>query len=101
MKTRPTTFPPASKGQPSTRSLLTLDRINLLTADVRDRVGPYLSVSLKGGEHRYATGFLYLAAIAGCALAFFAVLMPGTRSAETASPGQSNQPGTDAQQATA
>ncbi|PPQ30159.1 MFS transporter [Rhodopila globiformis] len=27
----------------------------------------------------YATGFLYLAAIAGCALAFFALLMPETR----------------------
>ena len=39
------------EGQPSTRSLRSLDGINFLMADVRDGVGPYLSVFLKGGEH--------------------------------------------------
>ncbi len=38
-------------GQPSPRSLRGLDGINFLMADVRDGVGPYLSVFLKGGEH--------------------------------------------------
>ena len=37
--------------RPSTRSLRGLDGVNLLMADVRDGVGPYLSVFLKGGEH--------------------------------------------------
>jgi len=37
--------------QPSARSLRGLDAINLLMADVRDGVGPYLAVFLKGGEH--------------------------------------------------
>lgn len=37
--------------RPSARSLGGLDGINLLMADVRDGVGPYLSVFLKGGEH--------------------------------------------------
>ena len=36
---------------PSARSQRGLDGINLLMADVRDGVGPYLSVFLKGGEH--------------------------------------------------
>ncbi len=36
---------------PSLRSLRGLDSINLLMADVRDGVGPYLAVFLKGGEH--------------------------------------------------
>jgi MFS family permease len=36
---------------PSTRSLRGLDGINFLMADVRDGVGPYLSVFLKGQEH--------------------------------------------------
>src|SRR5271156_1919608 len=35
----------------SQRSLRGLDGINFLMADVRDGVGPYLSVFLKGGEH--------------------------------------------------
>ena len=39
------------EGQPSVRSLRGLDGINFLRADVRDGVGPYLSVFLKGGEH--------------------------------------------------
>ncbi len=42
---------PASEGQPSARSLRGLGGINLLMADVRDGVGPYLSVFLKGAEH--------------------------------------------------
>ncbi len=37
--------------QPSARSLRGLDAINVLMADVRDGVGPYLAVFLKGGEH--------------------------------------------------
>jgi predicted MFS family arabinose efflux permease len=41
----------AAGGAPSTRSLRGLDGINFLMADVRDGVGPYLSVFLKGGEH--------------------------------------------------
>ncbi len=42
---------PATEPAPSARSLHGLDGINLLMADVRDGVGPYLSVFLKGGEH--------------------------------------------------
>ena len=41
----------AESAQPSTRSLRGLDGITFLMADVRDGVGPYLSVFLKGGEH--------------------------------------------------
>jgi MFS family permease len=37
--------------QASPRSLQGLDAINLLMADVRDGVGPYLSVFLKGSQH--------------------------------------------------
>ncbi len=36
---------------PSAASLRGLDGLNFLMADVRDGVGPYLSVFLKGGEH--------------------------------------------------
>ena len=36
---------------PSARSLHGLDGINLLMADVRDGVGPFLSVFLKGSLH--------------------------------------------------
>ena len=39
------------KDGPSGRSLRGLDGVNLLMADVRDGVGSYLSVFLKGGEH--------------------------------------------------
>ncbi len=39
------------QGRPSAPSLRGLDGINFLMADVRDGVGPYLSVFLKGGEH--------------------------------------------------
>ena len=42
---------PAPGGQPSRRSQRGLDGINFLMADVRDGVGPYLSVYLKGGQH--------------------------------------------------
>ena len=37
--------------QPSARSLRGLDGINFLMADVRDGVGPFLAVFLKGGQH--------------------------------------------------
>src|SRR5690242_4158715 len=36
---------------PSKTSLLGLDGLNFLMADVRDGVGPFLSVYLKGGQH--------------------------------------------------
>ena len=36
---------------PSARSLRGLDALTFLMADVRDGIGPYLSVFLKGGEH--------------------------------------------------
>ncbi|MGD0430662.1 MAG: MFS transporter, partial [Acetobacteraceae bacterium] len=44
---------PATNHQahPSGRSLRGLDGVNFLMADVRDGVGPFLSVFLKGGEH--------------------------------------------------
>lgn len=38
-------------GAPSPRSLRGLDAINFLMADVRDGVGPYLSIYLKGSQH--------------------------------------------------
>jgi MFS family permease len=41
----------AKQGGPSARSLRGLDGINLLMADVRDGVGPFLSVYLKGSQH--------------------------------------------------
>jgi MFS family permease len=39
------------RDEPSSRSLRGLDGINLLMADVRDGVGPFLSVFLKGSRH--------------------------------------------------
>ena len=42
---------PGGTREPSTRSLRGLDGVNLLMADVRDGVGPYLAVFLKGGEN--------------------------------------------------
>jgi predicted MFS family arabinose efflux permease len=39
------------KKAPARRSLLGLDGLNFLMADVRDGVGPYLSVFLKGSQH--------------------------------------------------
>jgi predicted MFS family arabinose efflux permease len=44
----------------SKRSLRGLDGINFLMADVRDGVGPFLSVFLKGGEH-WAPGAIGIA----------------------------------------
>jgi MFS family permease len=41
----------AADQPPSSRSLRGLDGINLLMADVRDGVGPFLSVFLKGSQH--------------------------------------------------
>jgi MFS family permease len=40
-----------SKRRPSKRSLHGLDSLNFLMADVRDGVGPFLSVYLKGGQN--------------------------------------------------
>jgi len=45
METEPDNSPP------SKASLLGLDGLNFLMADVRDEVGPFLSVYLKGGQH--------------------------------------------------
>ena len=41
----------ADQPSPSRRSLLGLDGLNFLMADVRDGLGPYLSIYLKGGQH--------------------------------------------------
>jgi MFS family permease len=41
----------AASQQPSRRSRCGLDGLNFLMADVRDGVGPYLSVYLKGSQH--------------------------------------------------
>jgi predicted MFS family arabinose efflux permease len=49
---------------PSARSLRGLDSLNLLMADVRDGVGPYLSVFLKGDQH-WQAGPIGLAMAAG------------------------------------
>jgi predicted MFS family arabinose efflux permease len=45
-----------SKRRPSKRSLYALDTLNFLMADVRDGVGPFLSVYLKGSQHWGAGG---------------------------------------------
>ncbi len=42
---------PSGDPTPSRRSLHGLDGLNFLMADVRDGLGPYLSVFLKGGQH--------------------------------------------------
>ena len=42
--------PPSNEPAPSRRSLLGLDGLNFLMADVRDGLGPYLSVFLKGSQ---------------------------------------------------
>lgn len=82
-----------AEARPSTRSQRGRDGINLLMADVRDGVGRYLLVFLKGGEH-WDSGAIGIAMAAssiaaqlvmvGVALMFFAVLMPETKSAESA-----------------
>ncbi len=69
--------------QPSTRSLRGLDAINVLMADVRDGVGPYLAMFLTGGEH-WDTGAIGVAmAASSVAAAVFQVpaglLVDGTR----------------------
>lgn len=74
----------ASEGaQPSARSLRGLDAINVLMADVRDGVGPYLAVFLKGGEH-WDSGAIGIAmAASSIAAAIFQVpaglLVDGTK----------------------
>jgi MFS family permease len=42
---------PDAERRPSARSLRGLDGLNFLMADVRDGLGPYLSVYLKGAQH--------------------------------------------------
>ena len=73
----------ADHAQPSVRSLRGLDGINVLMADVRDGVGPYLAVFLKGGEH-WDSGAIGIAmAASSVAAAVFQVpaglLVDGTR----------------------
>lgn len=68
---------------PSTCSLRGLDAINVLMADVRDGVGPYLAVFLKGGE-QWDSGAIGIAmAASSIAAAVFQVpaglLVDGTR----------------------
>jgi predicted MFS family arabinose efflux permease len=48
---RATPRTPDDDRRPSTRSLRGLDGLNFLMADVRDGLGPYLSVYLKGAQH--------------------------------------------------
>ncbi len=43
--------PASHEPAPSRRSLVGLDGLNFLMADVRDGLGPYLSVFLKGNQH--------------------------------------------------
>jgi len=50
--------------KPSARSLHGLDGLNLLMADVRDGVGPYLAVFLKGDQH-WQAGPIGIAMAAG------------------------------------
>lgn len=73
----------ADAAPPSARSLRGLDGINVLMADVRDGVGPYLAVFLKGGEH-WDSGAIGIAmAASSIAAAAFQVpaglLVDGTR----------------------
>ena len=63
----------------SSRSLRGLDGINLLMADVRDGVGPYLSVYLKGGEG-WDSGAIGLAMGASSIAAAICQIPAGTRS---------------------
>ena len=69
---------------PSVRSLRGLDGINVLMADVRDGVGPYLAVFLKGSEHWDAGAIGIAMAASSVAAAVFQVpaglLVDGTRS---------------------
>ena len=68
---------------PSARSLRGLDGINILMADVRDGVGPYLAVFLKGSEHWDAGAIGVAMAASSVAAAVFQVpaglLVDGTR----------------------
>ena len=63
---------------PSERSLRGLDAVNLLMADVRDGVGPYLSVFLAGTAH-WAPGAIGLAMGASAVAAVDAVDHHGLR----------------------
>lgn len=58
---------------PSARSLQGLDGINVLMADVRDGVGPYLAVFLKGSEHWDAGAIGIAMAASSVAAAVFQV----------------------------
>lgn len=55
---------PGEKGKPAAWSLRGLDGLNFLMADVRDGVGPYLSVFLKGSQH-WSPGDIGMAMAAG------------------------------------
>lgn len=61
---------------PSARTLRGLDGINFLMADVRDGVGPYLSVFLKGAEH-WEPGAIGIAMAASSIAAAFCQIPAG------------------------
>jgi MFS family permease len=75
---------PVTTRDPSVRSTRGLDDINFLMADVRDGVGPYLAVYLKGGQHWDAgpTGLAMGASSTAAALCQIpaGLLVDGTRS---------------------
>ena len=59
--------------QPSSRSLRGLDGVTFLMADVRDGVGPYLSVFLKGNQHWEAGAIGIVMAASSIAAAVFQI----------------------------
>ncbi|WP_419728750.1 MFS transporter [Lichenicola sp.] len=73
----------AGKGQPSRQSLRGLDSVNVLMADVRDGVGPYLSVFLAGTRHWQPGPIGVAMAASSIAAAIFQIpaglLVDGTR----------------------
>ena len=58
---------------PSSRSLRGLDSLNFLMADVRDGLGPYLSIFLKGGEGWQPAGIGVAMAASSIAAACFQI----------------------------
>ena len=63
----------AVQPMPSERSLRGLDGLNFLMADVRDGVGPYLAVFLKGSEHWQAGAIGIAMAASSIAAALFQI----------------------------
>ena len=67
---------------PSKSSLLGLDGLNFLMADVRDGVGPFLSVYLKGSQH-WAAGQIGIAMAASSLAAAIGQIPAGVVAAAT------------------